>query len=276
MDEGLLTCDGPTDFGVDCVGKSSYEFRFDTGQFTIVVEHGPRWIYRHANSQHTTAYPVERAVRILRDLDVAAGQQQHGGEQPANKERVPDTHRMIIAPDVAARSSWLSVGRYKLRYVEREILTWQAFGEAARKLASDVVESGYRPDVILAIARGGLIPAGAVAYALNLLNVVTVNVEFYTEMDERLELPIMLPPVLDVTDIAGSTVLVVDDITDTGKTMQLVRDFCADHVADVRCAVIYQKLRSEVNCEYVWGRTDKWVEFPWSVQGPVRGAVGQM
>ena len=169
----------------------------------------------------------------------------------------------------------LSVARYRLRYVEREVLTWPAFGEAARKVAADVVDSGYRPDVILAIARGGLIPAGAVAYALDLLNVVTVNVEFYTEMDERLEVPIMLPPVLDVTDIAGSTVLVVDDITDTGKTMQLVRDFCADHVADVRCAVIYQKARSEINCEYVWGRTDKWVEFPWSVDGPVRGAVGQ-
>ncbi len=83
----------------------------------------------------------------------------------------------------------------------------------------------------------------------------------------------MLPPVLDVTDIAGSTVLIVDDVADTGKTLDLVREFCAGHVAEVRSAVIFEKVWSQVHAEYVWGRTDKWIDFPWSAQGPVPGAV---
>jgi uncharacterized protein len=148
--------------------------------------------------------------------------------------------------------------------IEREVLSWPEFGVAARELAQQVVDSGYEPDVILAIARGGLIPAGAVAYALDLHNVATVNVEFYTGVEQRMELPIMLPPVLDVTDIAGATLLVVDDVADTGKTLELVRRFAAEHVSAVRAAVIYEKPQSVVKCDYVWRRTQKWVDFPWS------------
>ncbi|BAW07418.1 hypothetical protein GCM10010198_55590 [Nocardia seriolae] len=79
----------------------------------------------------------------------------------------------------------------------------------------------------------------------------------------------MLPPVPSAVDLTGATVLVADDVADTGKTLKLVRDFCSDHVAEVRCAVIYQKPHSEVDCEYVWKRTDKWINFPWSVLPPV-------
>jgi len=60
-----------------------------------------------------------------------------------------------------------------------------------------------------------------------------------------------------------------DDVADTGATLELVRDFCADKVAEVRCAVIYQKPRSLVDCEYVWRHTDRWINFPWSVLPPV-------
>ncbi len=40
---------------------------------------------------------------------------------------------------------------------EREIMTWEIFGEASRKLAQMVADDGYEPDMILSIARGGLL-----------------------------------------------------------------------------------------------------------------------
>jgi hypoxanthine phosphoribosyltransferase len=152
---------------------------------------------------------------------------------------------------------------------EREVLPWDLFGDASRALAQQVVDSGYRPTIVLGVARGGLLPAATIAYALNVKNVFTVNVEFYTGVDERLEFPVMLPPLLNVVDIAGATVLLADDVADTGATLRLVMDVCAEHVADVRCAVLYEKPRSTVKCEYVWRRTDRWIEFPWSAQPPV-------
>lgn len=152
---------------------------------------------------------------------------------------------------------------------EREVLTWELFGQASRELAQAVADSGYRPDLILSIARGGLFVAGSLGYALDVKNLHVMNVEFYTGVDQRLDMPVMLPPVPNAVDLSGARVLVADDVADTGATLKLVRDFCADHVADVRCAVIYEKPRTMVRCEYVWRRTDRWINFPWSTLPPV-------
>jgi len=152
---------------------------------------------------------------------------------------------------------------------ERETLTYEAFGTASRELAQQVADDGFEPDLILSIARGGLFLGGALGYALDVKNLFVMNVEFYTGVDQRLDLPVVLPPTLDVVDLTGANVLVADDVADTGKTLELVRDFCAGYVAAVRTAVIYEKPRSLVRCDYVWKRTDRWVDFPWSTLPPV-------
>lgn len=154
----------------------------------------------------------------------------------------------------------------------REILTWELFGTASRELARTIDADGFRPDLVLAIARGGLFVAGALGYALDVKNLHVMNVEFYTGVDERLDMPVMLPPVPEPVDLAGARVLVADDVADTGATLALVKDYCAAHVAEVRCAVVYEKPASTVHSDYVWRRTDRWIDFPWSAQGPVTGA----
>jgi hypoxanthine phosphoribosyltransferase len=148
-------------------------------------------------------------------------------------------------------------------------MSWQDLADGSRRLAELVHRDGYRPDIVLAVARGGLLVAGAVAYALDVKNTFTMSVEFYTGIDERLEIPMLLPPVPDLVDFAETRVLIVDDVADTGATLALVKDFCEGKVAEVRCAVLYEKPRSTVRCEYVWRRTDHWIIFPWSAQPPV-------
>jgi hypoxanthine phosphoribosyltransferase len=158
---------------------------------------------------------------------------------------------------------------------ERELMSWDDLGDGARHLAELVHGDGYRPDIVLAVARGGLLVAGAVAYALDVKNTFTMNVEFYTGVDERLPMPMLLPPVPDLVDFAETRVLIADDVADTGATLALVKDFCQGKVAEVRCAVLYEKPRSVVRCEYVWRRTDRWIEFPWSVRPPVTAGLLQ-
>jgi uncharacterized protein len=155
---------------------------------------------------------------------------------------------------------------------EREILTWPDFGRSGRDLAQQVADSGWIPDIILAIARGGLLPAGSLGYALSIKNVFVVSVEYYTGVDERLDFPVMLPPQLNLVDIKDSRVLVVDDVADTGHTLKAVLEFVGATVNEARTAVIYEKSHSVVKCDYVWRRTDRWIDFPWSDQPPVVGA----
>lgn len=157
---------------------------------------------------------------------------------------------------------------------DREILTYEMFGTAVRDLAQQVVDSGYRPDLVLSVARGGLGLGMGLGYALDVKNLSAVNVEFYTAVDERLEMPIMLPPTPAAVELAGLKVLIADDVADTGKTLEIVRDFCAGHVAEARTAVIYEKPGTVVLPDYVWRRTDRWIDFPWSAEPPLvsRGA----
>jgi uncharacterized protein len=159
---------------------------------------------------------------------------------------------------------------------EREVLTYEMFGTATRELAQEVADSGFVPDMILTIARGGLALGMGLGYALGVKNLSVVNVEFYTGVDQRLDVPIMLPPTPARVELSGLKVLIADDVADTGATLKLVRDFCAGHVADVRCAVVYEKPHSTVNSEYVWRRTSLWINFPWSTLPPVIQRDGQV
>lgn len=152
---------------------------------------------------------------------------------------------------------------------EREILTWELFGTASRELAQIVADDGYEPDMVLSIARGGLLIGGALGYALSVKNTYTMNVEFYTGVDERLEVPRILPPAPDFVDMSDSKILIADDVADTGHTLKSVLDFVGNQVGDVRSAVIYQKSHSVVDCDYVWKQTDLWINFPWSDKPPV-------
>src|SRR6185312_12765203 len=116
--------------------------------------------------------------------------------------------------------------------MEREVMTWDDLGTGSWELAESVALDGYRPDIVLAIARGGLLVAGALSYALGVKNTFTMNVEFYTGVDERLELPMLLPPVPDLVDFADTKVLIADDVADTGATLKLVQEFCRGKVAE--------------------------------------------
>ena len=136
-----------------------------------------------------------------------------------------------------------------------------------------VADDGYRPDLILGIARGGLLIAGRARLRPRRQEHLH---------DERRVLHRDRRAARDADDPAagarsrrlrGLKVLIADDVADTGATLELVKEFCAGKVAEVRCAVLYEKPRSVVKCEYVWRRTERWITFPWSADEAVLQAV---
>jgi hypothetical protein len=152
---------------------------------------------------------------------------------------------------------------------EREVLTWADYGIGIRELARQIADDGFRPDIILGIARGGLIPTGSLGYALSIKNCYMMNVEYYTDVDERLDVPVILPPYLELIDLKHANILVVDDVADTGHTLAKVYEFVAHSVRSTRAAVLYEKSGSVIKCDYVWRRTDLWINFPWSSERPI-------
>jgi len=147
---------------------------------------------------------------------------------------------------------------------EREHLSYTEFGSAVIDLAHQIRNSQFQPEIVLSIARGGFFLGAALGYALGVKNSFTMSVEFYTGIEERLPMPVVLPPVPNKVDLKGATVLIADDVADSGETLRLVQEFWRGTVKEARTVVLYEKPRSVVKPDYVWRKTDKWIEFPWS------------
>ena len=164
------------------------------------------------------------------------------------------------------------------RAEDRENLTWQGFGDACRQIAQQIADSGWMPDLIVAIARGGMLPAGAISYALGVKANGAINVEFYTGVGKTMAEPEILEPYMDISSLEGKRVLIVDDVADSGKTLKLIMDLISEKglsmggdsaKVDARSATIYLKPTSIIKPDYVFKQTDKWINFPWSVLPPV-------
>ena len=155
---------------------------------------------------------------------------------------------------------------------DRESFSYEEFGEASRELATRIVQSGYETDIVIAIARGGMLLAGSLSYALGVKSCGALNVEFYTGVGTRLPEPIILPPMLDESSLDGRRVLLVDDVSDSGRTLALVIQLLEASGAEVRTVVLYTKPHTVQEADYTWRRTDKWINFPWSVLPPVTAA----
>ena len=156
---------------------------------------------------------------------------------------------------------------------DKEVLTWEGFGRASRELAQAVAGSDFAPQIIIAVARGGLLPGGALSYALGIKLSDAINVEFYTDVHETLPDPVLLAPLLDTESIRDQRLLVVDDVADSGRTLALVLDLLRSHGAETRSAVLYAKSATIVEPDFVWRHTDDWIVFPWSAEPP-RDAAG--
>ena len=96
-----------------------------------------------------------------------------------------------------------------------------------------------------------------------------MNVEYYTGVEERLDVPMILPPDPDLVDLTERASSSPTTSPTPATRCAAVKEFCAGKVAEVRSAVLYEKPRSVVKCEYVWKATDLWIEFPWSEQEPI-------
>ncbi len=178
----------------------------------------------------------------------------------------PDLPSLAAAPPERMRENGLMTDAS----IERETLTWDGFGAATRDLARNIVATGFEPEVVVAIARGGLLPAGAIAYGLGVKNCGAINVEFYTGIGTVLAAPEVLPPALDMDYLDGRRVLLVDDVADSGRTLALAVQLLQEKGADVRSVTIYTKPSTIIQPDFAWKDTDRWIDFPWSFRGTVR------
>ena len=149
------------------------------------------------------------------------------------------------------------------------VLDWNKFMELTIALADQIQLSGYMPDVVVAILRGGYFIAKLVCDILDLETIATLEIKFYKGVMEKAERPIVIHPI--TFDLRDKKTLIVDDVADSGRTLQVAMDLVRLHGAkEVRTATLFFKPWSITMPDYYVEQTDKWIVFPWELGETLR------
>ncbi len=152
---------------------------------------------------------------------------------------------------------------------EFEIPTWERIYELLLNLASRIRRNGFKPDIIVGVARGGWPPARIMSDLLENPEVANVKAEFYLGVAETKGEPVITQPVS--VPVKNKKILIVDDVADTGKSLALVKEHLEEQGAsDVRIATIYFKPWSIIIPDYFERKTSHWIIFPWERKETVR------
>lgn len=124
---------------------------------------------------------------------------------------------------------------------------------------------GQAFDAMLAVTRGGLVPASLIAYHLGIRNILVAAVQFYTGVGRRAETPTFLQFPADPF-LHGKSVLVVDDIWDSGKTISAVKGRVLAAGGRPIIAVLHYKPAASLfvdTPDHYVESTDAWIVYPW-------------
>ena len=162
-------------------------------------------------------------------------------------------------------------------------VSWDQFHRDARALAwrlADRGPNGAPFETIVCITRGGLVPAAIVSRELNLRLIETVCIASYHDYDSQGQLQVLkdiAPSIKAIGDGQGRGVLVIDDLTDTGKTAKIVRAM----LPNAHFATVYAKPQGvpTIDTFITEVSQDTWIYFPWDLglafQEPIaKGAKG--
>lgn len=147
-----------------------------------------------------------------------------------------------------------------------EVISWRRFHTLARQLARRVRASGYRPDTLVAVGRGGYMPARILADFLDIMDLTSFKVEHYRAAHKGRAALVRYPL---RTDLSGRRVLLVDDVSDSGDTFRVALEHVnsCGRPAEVRSAVLHHKTVSAYVPDYYAQKVVKWrwIIYPWAL-----------
>ena len=158
-----------------------------------------------------------------------------------------------------------------------ELVNWNSTVTLCNKLAAKIKKDDFIPDIVITIARGGYVPARLICDRLDIYNLTSIRITHYTsgsakQQQARLSIPLSI-------DISEMKVLLVDDIDDTGDTLNLAfKHIKSFHPKSIKTAVLHHKVISTVLPDYYVETVNKWrwIIYPWALTEDITGFINRM
>jgi len=140
--------------------------------------------------------------------------------------------------------------------------SWDQIYDMMLELAKRVKDSGFKPDLIVGVCRGGWAPARIMSDLLENANTASIRIEFYLAPGVTARKPVISQAIM--VPLRGATVLVVDDVSDTGESLKVaVEHLDACGAKTIKTATLYYKPQSIFKPEFFIIETGQWIIFPW-------------
>ncbi len=153
-----------------------------------------------------------------------------------------------------------------------EAPSWDYIYELCIQVADQIRRSGYEPDLLVAISRGGWIPGRVLSDLLENPNIATIKVEHYIDIYKTHAKPEITQPI--PIEVKRKRILLVDDIADSGKSLKLVKEHLAEQgAADVKICALYYKPWSIVTPDFSARKTDAWICFPHEIYETIKKII---
>lgn len=148
-----------------------------------------------------------------------------------------------------------------------KLVSWEEIVEWTRQLARKIKDSGYKPDVVIAIARGGYVPARLICDFLEIENLLSIQSQHWTEAAKKAERAII--KFQYKVDLSGMKALLVDDIVDTGESVILAKKFIEENwkPSELRIAAMqWISSVAKIKPDYYAVEVKEWVwfQYPWT------------
>jgi len=156
-------------------------------------------------------------------------------------------------------------------------MSWERFYALARRLALAVHDAGFQPDLIVAIGRGGYMPARVLSDYLDVYDLTDIRIEHYRGVRKQRLARVRYPLPAAIT---GRRVLLVDDVNDSGDSLQAALQHLREHgePAGLQTAVLHHKSVSRLMPDFYAEevREWRWIIYPWAVMEDLRSFLGAM
>lgn len=156
--------------------------------------------------------------------------------------------------------------------IDYDVPTWNQIYEMLLCQAQKIKSQNFKPDLIVGIARGGVVPARILSDLLETPNLSFIQIEFYTNINQTLQEPTLKQTL--TTNVTGKKLLLIDDISDTGKSLKLAKSHLHHQGAiEIKTATLYEKPQSVTTPDFYEKQTTDWVVFPWDIKETLRKII---
>lgn len=131
------------------------------------------------------------------------------------------------------------------------MMNWLEFDKEVRELGTKI---DWKPDAVVGVARGGVIPAAMLGRVLGVKDMFTIKVRRNGEKREIVE---------TMPDMNGQKVLLVEDMLETGKSMIVTKEYLESKGAEVKTACLYTMPQTEIVPDFSLRQVQEAQHFPW-------------